>query len=207
MDIPITVYAEMTPNPSTLKFVANKMLVKEGEILEFENQNESMLYSGLATALFNFPFVNGIFMTRNFVSITKNEAIEWDDISYELRIFITDYLKENNGIAVEAYPEVKIEESNTSESVSKNLKVAFTPKIETETDQQIVDLLDEYVRPAVEGDGGAIDFLSNDNGVVKVILRGACSGCPSSMETLKGGVEQLLKAHIPNVKEVVAVEG
>lgn len=196
--IPITIYSEMTPNPNTMKFVANKMLVGEGIVAEYLNQNEAKESSPIAESLFVFPFVKGVFITRNFITVSKVDSIEWDDITLELRLFIAESLKKNPEV-VTTLPEPK----EKSEEVI-NEKSTFTPTITSEIDQQIVDLLDEYVRPAVENDGGAIHFKSFEEGIVTVILKGSCSGCPSSTATLKGGVEQLLRANVPQVKEVIA---
>lgn len=200
-DIPVTIYAEMTPNPNTIKFVANKMLVGDDVVVEYTSKESTKGSSELAEALFNFPFVNNVFITRNFITVTKPNQFDWNDISYELRLFIADFLK-NTLQVVTKLPE----NSTKQESVNnfKNAHSTYETIITSEIDQQIVDLLEEYVRPAVENDGGAIHFKSFEEGVVTVILKGSCSGCPSSTATLKGGVEQLLKSHIKEVTEVVA---
>ena len=197
-NIPLTIYSEMTPNPNTMKFVTNKMLLDQG-VVEYKNISETIGSSTVAEKIFQFPFVQAIFFSRNFITITKKEAFDWDDITYELRIFLSELLTENP-TPIEKLPEVKEEVSQLENAQSENW--SYQPVINSETDQQIVDLLEEYVRPAVENDGGAIHFKSFDEGVVTVMLKGACSGCPSSTATLKGGVEQLLKAHVPNIKEV-----
>lgn len=201
-DIPVTVYAEMTPNPNTIKFVANKMLVDEGVVVEYTTAASTKGSSKLAEDLFNFPFVTNVFITRNFITVTKPNQFDWNDISYELRLFIADSLKENLQV-VTKLPEVTIKEENPTKQF-ENAHSAYETVITSEIDQQIVDLLEEYVRPAVENDGGAIHFKSFNEGIVTVILKGSCSGCPSSTATLKGGVEQLLKSHIKEVTEVVA---
>lgn len=184
----------MTPNPATMKFVANKYLLISGESVEFNSYQEAKGYSPLAEALFQFHFVKGVFITANFVTITKNENIGWDFITMDLREFIKEWIAEGKDVLVQM-PAPK-----PLETKSKTLK-EYTP---SEFDEAIVALLDEYVRPAVENDGGAIEFRSYDDGVVTVILKGACSGCPSSTATLKGGIENLLKSHIPEIKEVIA---
>lgn len=196
--IPVTVYAEMTPNPSTMKFVANNYLIDPSASAEFTSQAESKGYSPLADQLFNFPFVKGVFISGNFVSVTKNDALSWDFITNELRDFIRNYIADGNEILIKL-PEEKPKEVENSSIDTSN----YSP---SEFDDAIRGLLDEYVKPAVEGDGGAIEFRNFDNGKVTVVLRGACSGCPSSTQTLKGGIEQLLTQHIPEVKEVVAEE-
>tara|TARA_B100000963_G_C22508166_1_gene616998 strand:- start:4 stop:618 length:615 start_codon:yes stop_codon:yes gene_type:complete len=204
MKRPVTVYAEMTPNPNTMKFVADHMLVEPGQVVEFLNRQEAIGHSSLAEALFNFPFITSIFIANNFVTVYKNESIQWSDISLELREFIKDWLSENEK-AVEVLPEIK--EINLENEVPTGL--IPEPVINSVTDQKIVDLIAEYVQPAVEQDGGAIHFQSfnQDSGQVTVVLKGSCSGCPSSTATLKGGVETLLKTHIPEINEVVALNG
>ena len=205
MSRPVTIYAEMTPNPNTMKFVADHMLISSGEIVEFLSPSDSKGYSTLADALFNFPFVTKIFIAQNFVTVTKNDMIEWSDVSLEMRDFIREWLMENEE-AVQKIPEQsKIEVVSESETQTTNI----SPVINTEMDQKIVDLINEYIQPAVEQDGGAIHFQSynEDNGQVTVVLKGSCSGCPSSTATLKGGVENLLKSHIPEINEVVALNG
>ncbi len=197
MKVPVTIYAEMTPNPSTMKFVANKYLLISGESVEFNSLSETKGFSPLAEQLFQFPFIKGVFMASNFITITKTDNLGWDFITMEIREFIKEWISEGKDILIQMpspKPAEVLSESNTE---IKN----YEP---SEYDEAIVSLLDEYVRPAVENDGGAIDFRSFKDGVVTVILRGACSGCPSSTATLKGGIENLLKQHLPEVTEVVA---
>jgi|TARA_B110000046_G_scaffold85861_1_gene93881 Fe-S cluster biogenesis protein NfuA len=206
MSRPVTIYAEMTPNPNTMKFVADHMLVNPGDVVEFLSALEAKGNSTLAEALFNFPFVTRIFITQNFVTVYKNNLVEWSDISLELREFIREWLTVNEE-PVQNIPELEILET-VSESKQKTT-TNIAPVINTEMDQKIVDLINEYIQPAVEQDGGAIHFQSfdTDSGQVTVILKGSCSGCPSSTATLKGGVENLLKTHIPEITEVVALNG
>jgi Fe-S cluster biogenesis protein NfuA len=206
MSRPVTIYAEMTPNPNTMKFVADHMLVNPGDVVEFLSASDAKGNSTLAEALFNFPFVTRIFITQNFVTVYKNNLVEWSDISLELREFIREWLSVNEE-PVQNIPELEILET-VSESKQKTT-TNIAPVINTEMDQKIVDLINEYIQPAVEQDGGAIHFQSfdTDSGQVTVILKGSCSGCPSSTATLKGGVENLLKTHIPEITEVVALNG
>ncbi len=194
--IPVSLYAEATPNPNVMKFTANKMLV-DTHIYEFNNRAEA-IDSPLALELFGFPFVNSIFISNNFVSISKKEnSIEWGDIVMEMREFIRDYLV-GGGLVVKESAQAK--EDIPVIQHKEELKRAFN-----EVELKIADLLDEYVRPAVEQDGGFISLKKYENGIVTVSLQGACSGCPSSSQTLKGGIEGLLKKMMPNeVKEVVA---
>lgn len=203
---PVTIYAEMTPNPNTMKFVADHMLVNPGDVVEFLSASDAKGNSTLAEALFNFPFVTRIFITQNFLTVYKNNFVEWSDISLELREFIREWLSVNEE-PVQNIPELEILET-VSESKQKTT-TNIAPVINTEMDQKIVDLINEYIQPAVEQDGGAIHFQSFDtvSGQVTVILKGSCSGCPSSTATLKGGVENLLKTHIPEITEVVALNG
>ena len=201
MNRPVTIYAEMTPNPNTMKFVADHMLVPSGTVVEFLNIQEAKGYSKLAESLFNFPFVTGVFIANNFVTVYKNNIVEWSEITMELREFIKDWLIHNE-LAVQNIPETINFQASDKSDLS-------APVVKTETDQKIVDLINEYVQPAVEQDGGAIHFQSfnKENGLVIVVLKGSCSGCPSSTATLKGGVETLLKTHLPEINEVVALNG
>lgn len=198
--IPTNVYAEMTPNPRTMKFVADRLLIEGNAVAEFASAAEAKGYSSLAEKLFDFPFVSGVFIMSNFVTITKTEQVEWDLIVYELREFVRDFLM-NNEKAVEKLPEIR-----KTEVVSEDSKADSEPVVPSEFDDQIRQILEEYVRPAVENDGGLIDFKSFKDGIVTVTLRGSCSGCPSSLSTLKGGIETMLTQMIPEVKTVVAEE-
>ena len=194
MQVPVTVYAEMTPNPSTMKFVANKYLLITGESVEFNSLAETKGFSPLAEQLFQFPFVKGVFMASNFVTVSKTDALSWDFITMELREFIKNWIADGKDVLIQMPIPKPVETQNQEQK-------EYAP---SEYDDAIMALLDEYVRPAVEGDGGAIDFRSFNDGVVTVALRGSCAGCPSSTATLKGGIENLLKQHLPEVKEVVA---
>ena len=195
MNVPVTVYAEMTPNPSTMKFVANKYLLITGDSVEFSSKAEAKGFSPLAEELLSFPFVKNVFIAANFVTITKTDNVPWDFINMEIREFIKGFIGEGKDVLIQM-PATKAVESSDDQ-----------PKKEyavSEYDDAIRNLLDEYVRPAVENDGGAIDFRGFEDGTVTVVLRGSCAGCPSSTATLKGGIENLLKSHLPEVKEVVA---
>ena len=196
MNVPVTVYAEMTPNPGTMKFVANKYLLITGDSAEFASKADAKGYSPLAEELFNFPFVKNVFLAANFVTVTKTDNVPWDFITMELREFVKNWIAEGKDVLIQ----MPIPKAETEEKEGSPSKV-YTP---SEYDDAIKNLLDEYVRPAVENDGGAIDFRGYDNGTVTVVLRGSCAGCPSSTATLKGGIENLLKSHLPEVKEVVA---
>jgi Fe-S cluster biogenesis protein NfuA len=181
--MPITVYAETTPNPAVLKFACNKLLTKTP--VEFKNIDETAA-SPLAKELFKFPFVKEVFIDENYVSITKFAVTEWDEITLELRTFIKGFI-ENGGTVIDESAIVKTENhQKQQESYFENLDV---------TSQQIINIIEEYVKPAVQSDGGNIVFDSFDSTEkrVKVILQGACSGCPSSTFTLKNGIENMLK--------------
>ncbi|WP_438989163.1 NifU family protein [Polaribacter sp.] len=196
----IEVYAEVTPNPAVMKFGTNKALTQTD--VEFKNIDEASASSPIAQAIFNFPFVKQVFISDNYISITKYDMVEWDEVYGEVRTFIREYL---------AAGKIIIKELPKEEAVTSAENKAVKPTIALEgTAAQIVDILDEYIKPAVAGDGGNIAFRSYDeqNKVVSVILQGACSGCPSSTATLKNGIENLLKEMLPNqINEVVAING
>lgn len=200
MNVPVTVYTEMTPNPTTMKFVANKYLLATGDSVEFSNKNETKGFSPLADELFNFPFVKNVFIAANFITITKTDNVPWDFITMELREFIKGWITNGGEILIQ----MPTQKQQAVQKVEGKPLKDFNP---TEYDDPIRALLDEYVRPAVENDGGAIDFLGFEDGKVTVQLKGSCAGCPSSTATLKGGIENLLKQHLPEVQEVVAING
>lgn len=197
---PISIYAEMTPNPATMKFVANRPIHK-GAPIEFTSSDDCSA-SPIASKLLNFPFVEGVFISNNFITLTKNEKIEWEMVVMDVREFLTDYFKKDGKILNDGVSADDLKKSDPSKELDEStLNVAGS-----EIEEKIISALEEYIRPAVEGDGGAIDFRKFEDGVVTVILRGACSGCPSASITLKNGVENLLTKMIPEVKEVVAEE-
>jgi len=196
--VPVTVYSESTPNPAALKFVANKKLVTA--TYDYDSIEKAKT-SPLATALFHFPFVKSVFFDENYISITKYDIAEWNDITVELRDFIKKYIEEGKNIIDPNAPEV-IEKS--TEKVEQHFENLDT------TSQEIINILEEYVKAAVASDGGNIQFESYDESSksVKVILQGACSGCPSSTFTLKNGIENMLKEMLPGrVNNVVAING
>ena len=195
----IEVYAEVTPNPAVMKFGTNKALTQTD--VEFKNIDEANASSPLAQAIFNFPFVKEVFISDNYISVTKYDMVDWNEVYGELRTFIREYLADGKTI---------IKELPKQETVAEGAKEAI-PEVELEgVSAQIADILDEYIKPAVAGDGGNIAFRSYDaeHKVVSVVLQGACSGCPSSTATLKNGIENLLKEMLPNqINEVVAING
>jgi len=187
----VSIYTEMTPNPETMKFVANKLLYP-GKSVDFpEAQLASP--SPLAVELFGFPFIKAVFIASNFVTLTKTQETEWNDVIPSIREFLKQYLEEGKPIINEE--EIAKLKPGTDEGIELN---------ESDVVKRIKELLDNYVRPAVEMDGGAIQFRSYDEGVVNLMLQGSCSGCPSSMITLKAGIEGMMKRMIPEVREVVA---
>ncbi|MBS1575639.1 MAG: NifU family protein [Bacteroidetes bacterium] len=187
----ISIYTEMTPNPETMKFVANKLLYP-GKSIDFPDV-ESAKPSPLAVELFGFPFIKAVFIASNFVTLTKNPETDWNDVNATIRQFLKEYLEEGKTIINE-------DEVATIKQESTNSILAD----DTDVVKRIKELLDNYVRPAVEMDGGAIQFKSYDAGTVSLMLQGSCSGCPSSMITLKAGIEGMMKRMIPEVQEVVA---
>lgn len=194
--VPVTVYAESTPNPSVMKFVANKMLVDT--IYEFKSIEETT-NAPLANSLFNFPFVNEIFIDTNYISINKNEGVEWEEVVMEIREFIRAYIEDGKGVI------------NANQAQSSGFAASTSPieKLD-ETSQEIIKIIEEYIKPAVASDGGNIlfDAYKPEDKSVHVVLQGACSGCPSSTITLKNGIENMLKEMLPGkVATVSAVNG
>ena len=181
---PITVYGESTPNPAALKFVVSRMLTKNS--VEFKNIDETAA-SPLAKELFKFPYVKEVFMDENYISVTKYEINDWQEITLELRTFIKQYIENGGTVLDESLIVANAEQEKTKTQEFDNLDV---------TSQQIINILEEYVKPAVQADGGNIAFESYDEATktAKVILQGACSGCPSSTFTLKSGIENMLKS-------------
>lgn len=181
---PVTVYGETTPNPSALKFVVSKMLTKNA--IEFKNIDQTGA-SPLAKELFKFPYVKEIFIDENYISVTKYEINDWQEITLELRSFIKQYIENGGTVLDENFIQTVTAKEETKAKEFDNLDV---------TSQQIINILEEYVKPAVQADGGniAFDSYNDTNKTVKVILQGACSGCPSSTFTLKSGIENMLKS-------------
>ena len=181
----INIYLEANPNPNSLKFVADYMLVEPGKNYDFQNL-ESAKNAPLAAELFGYDYVSRVFYMSNFITVTKTEDKQWMEIQDELKEHIKTFLESGKPILKESALEEKV--------------------VETEMDVKIMGILDEYIKPAVEQDGGAIEYRSFEDGIVKVYLQGACSGCPSATVTLKSGIENLLKSMIPEVKAVEAEE-
>lgn len=194
---PILLYTEQTPNPESLKFVSNRMLYAN-KTADFRTADLAREWSPLAEALFEFPYVKGVYIANNFVTITKEINYLWEDIKLPLKDFIKTYIEDGSPIindgfeeAIEAIQAEQVSEINYSED-------------DADTVKKIKELIDTYVKPAVEMDGGNIEFQSYQDGIVRVLLQGSCSGCPSATYTLKGGIEGMLKRMLPQVKEVIA---
>lgn len=190
----LEIYTESTPNPESLKFVTSRFLLK-GAVAEFKNKEDANAQSPLASMLFEIPFIQQVFVSNHYISITKKQEYEWFEITPEIKQSIKDFILSGKEMF--------------SADFYKSIHQAHdTPaNDEVEIDEKIKALLEKYVKPAVEMDGGHIAFKSFENGIVTLLMQGACSGCPSSSATLKNGVEGLLKRMIPEVVEVVAEAG
>lgn len=196
---PVMLYTEETPNPESLKFVTNRMLYQG--TADFREEALARTWSPLAAELFDLPYVKGVYISNNFVTVTKEFNYAWEDIMLKLKDFVKKYISDEKTILNEGFAEemAKIEaERGASYEYSED---------EAEIVNKIKDLIDTYVKPAVMSDGGNIEFKSFDQGKVTVVLQGACSGCPSSTVTLKAGIEGMLKRMVPEVREVVSEMG
>lgn len=182
----VNLYIESNPNPNAMKFVANFMMFNDGESYDFADLNAASA-SPLASALFEFSFVDRVFFMSNFITITKKDGFAWEEIGNELKSFIKDYLEAEKPFFEDADTKTETKKEEESETVTR-----------------IKEILEEYIKPAVEQDGGAIIFDSYEKGIVKVLLQGSCSGCPSSILTLKAGIENLLKSMLPEIQAVEA---
>ncbi len=188
METFVTVYAEQTPNPETLKFVVNQH-VSRGGSFDFPTKEEAEK-SPLAKALFELPYVRGVFIAADFITVTKDPEYTWAELLPKIRVFLKEYLTEKKEVITDALMDMvpSFAESESDDEVVKQIKEILATKI----------------KPVVEMDGGAIDYVDFQDGIVKLAMRGSCSGCPSSMVTLKAGIEGLLKRLVPGVNEVVA---
>jgi NFU1 iron-sulfur cluster scaffold homolog, mitochondrial len=191
----VSVYAEANPNPESMKFVLSTTLLSEGVSVDYPSL-ESAANSPLAQELFNFDYVSRIFIASNFVTVTKNTDVAWVQLIPELRTFIKSYVEAGGPIFLvdPAAEQAQATTDATAELSGEDMAISH----------KVIDLLENYVRPAVEQDGGNITFKSYNKGVVTVNLQGSCSGCPSATITLKSGIENLLKRMVPEVTEVVA---
>jgi len=196
---PVMLYTEQTPNPETLKFVTNRMLYKG--TADFRTKELANEWSPLATALFEMPYVQGVYICNNYVTVSKEFNYLWDDIMLKTKAFIKEYVENDGPIINEGF-------SEAMEKIEKAAGVSYQyTGEEKELVKKIKALIDTHVKPAVEMDGGNIEFKSFDKGVVTVVMQGACSGCPSSTVTLKSGIEGMLKRMVPEVTEVVQEMG
>ena len=191
---PITVYGETTPNPAALKFVVSRMLTRNA--IEYKNIDQTAS-SPLAQELFKFPYVKEVFIDENYISVTKYEINDWAEITLELRTFIKQFIENGGTVLDESLIQTATKNDVTKDEAFDKLDV---------TSQHIINILEEYVKPAVAADGGniAFDSYNEDDKTVKVILQGACSGCPSSTFTLKSGIENMLKSMLND--EAIKVE-
>ncbi len=195
----VMLYTEQTPNPESLKFVTNRMLYRG--TAEFRTVELAEEWSPIAAELYKLPYVKGVYICNNFVTITKEMNYLWEDIMLKTKEFIKGYVAESKTIVKEGFAEAmeKLEAENGTGYQYEGEEAVIVQKIK--------ELIDKYVKPAVEMDGGNIEFKSFDKGVVAVVLQGSCSGCPSSTVTLKSGIEGMLKRMVPEVTEVVAEMG
>lgn len=201
MKAPITIYAEMTPNPKAMKFVGNLEIISNGESYEFSNDSD-MQHAPLARVLFTFPFVKTVMLSPSFVTITIVDQLDWDDVVMEVREYITNYLQAGQPVVDEEAMEAKVE---VKESKEKEFTPLPKPGEVRDIDKKIQHILKEYVSPAVENDGGAISFESFEDGELKVRLSGACNGCPSSTQTLQYGVQNIFAKLLPQVTKVTSI--
>lgn len=193
---PVMLYTEQTPNPESLKYVTNRILFQG--TADFQDEESAKEWSPLATDLFSLPFVKGVYICNNFVTVTKGLNYAWEDIMLNLKSHIKDYVEAGSPIINEGYEEAKKQWEMDSEEYSGD---------DADVVVKIKDMIQTYVKPAVEMDGGNIEFKAYEDGVVTLVMQGACSGCPSSTVTLKAGIEGMLKRMVPQVKEVVAEMG
>ena len=191
--VPVSVYAEMTPNPAVMKFVANKRLIDLDHV-EFANIEEAQI-SPLAAALFNLPFVKNVFISTNFLAIEKFNVVEWEAVTQELRQFILAHVQEGKPVLTSAPAPKKVEAHASSDAAS-----AYP---EGGIEARIIEILEEYVKPAVAQDGGNIIFAGYENKIVRVQLQGACAGCPSSTLTLLQGIKNILQRMLPSLVDDV----
>jgi len=196
---PVMLYTEQTPNPESLKFVTNKILYRG--TADFREEELATQWSPLGKSLFEFPYVKGVYICNNFVTVTKEFNYSWEDIMLKLKEYIKNYVTEGKEVVSDGF-----EEAMREKEAQTDVGYQYTGE-EAELVKKIKELIDTYVKPAVEMDGGNIEFKSFDKGIVTVILQGSCSGCPSSTVTLKSGIEGMLKRMVPEVTEVVSEMG
>lgn len=196
---PVMLYTEQTPNPETLKFVTNRMLYPN-KTADFKEAEWAKQWSPLAAFLFDKPYTKSVYISNNFVTLTKEFNYNWDDLMLEVKAQVKNFVENNEVYVLEGFEEAKQELLKQTATDSNNGE-------QSEMVTKIINLIDTYVKPAVEMDGGNIEFKSYHDGVVTVIMQGSCSGCPSSSVTLKAGIEGMLQRMIPEIREVVAYPG
>ncbi len=196
---PVLIYTEQTPNPESLKFVTNKMLY--AGTADFKTRELADKYAPMATALFELPYVKSVYICNNFVTLTKELNYAWEDLMIRTKDFIKEYVADEKPIILDGFAEAM--EALDKERMAEINYSADDGELVT----RIRELIDTHVKPAVEMDGGNIEFKSFQDGIVTLIMQGACSGCPSSTVTLKSGIEAMLKRMVPQVKEVVQEMG
>lgn len=187
-------YTEQTPNPEALKYVTNRLLYKG--IADFKDKDITAEWSPMANSLMELPYVKSVYFNNNYVTITKEFNYEWQDIMLKIKEFVKDFVERDGVVVKEGYAEfaASLEAANSASQFAGE---------DGEIARKIKELIDTYVKPAVEGDGGNIEFKAYEKGVVYVQMQGSCSGCPSSTVTLKSGIEGMLKRMVPEVTEVV----
>ncbi len=195
---PVLFYTEQTPNPETLKFVTNRMLFANN-MADFRDATSAKEWSPLATSLFDLPYVKGVYICNNFVTVTKEFNYDWSEVMIPIKQHLKDYIEAGSTVLKDGYAEWKTATDKKSETQFEGDDAAIVEKIKS--------LIETYVKPAVESDGGNIEFKDYKAGVVHVVMQGACSGCPSSTVTLKSGIEGMLKRMVPQVTEVVQEMG
>lgn len=195
--IPVSIYAEITPNPTVMKFVSN-MEINPNDSIEFKNIEEAQI-SPLCAKLFSFPFVKEVFLAKNFIAITKFNIVEWDDVAMEVRVMIQEFIATGGVVIKEIKNNDELPVMNVTPEENAVDKVP-----ENEIEERIMAILEEYIKPSVAQDGGDIIFSDFKDGVLKVKLQGACNGCPSASVTLKQGVQNIFQQMMPN--EVHTVE-
>lgn len=191
---PVMLYTEQTPNPEALKYVTNRMIYRG--IADFKDKDLAAAWSPMANSLMELPYVKSVYFNNNYVTVTKEFNYEWGDIMLKLKEFVKSYVENDGEVIKEGFAEyaASLEAANSATQFAGE---------DGEIARKIKDLIDTYVKPAVEGDGGNIEFKAFDKGVVYVQMQGSCSGCPSSTVTLKSGIEGMLKRMVPEVTEVV----
>lgn len=191
---PVMLYTEQTPNPEALKYVTNRMLYRG--IADFKDLDLAAEWSPMAKSLMELPYVKSVYFNNNYVTVTKEMNYDWAEIMLKLKEFIKDYVEKDGAIVLEGFSEYMekfMAEQNAAQFTGETGEIA----------RKVKELIDTYVKPAVEMDGGNIEFKAFEAGKVFVVMQGSCSGCPSSSVTLKAGIEGMLKRMIPEVQEVV----